>query len=371
MATQNSQRASQRRYVAIDGLRFIAAIGVVMHHYATASGNAFFAELFTRNSMFVDFFFAISGFVIYHNYATRIVDAATWGDFLKNRLARVYPLHLVTFAIFVGLAFTIWRDKADRSMIDSASILPHFLMVQAWGTTHEDSFNYVSWSISAEWFVYLAFPAAIWLARRGGAAALVWTAALAVLALEAASWTGLLSPWTKLTWEYGALRAVPTFLFGAALAHCVESVGVSLKSFAPAWLSFGAAILAMFAGVDDRIILLLLMVCLVATVVAERDGATGLLTRRTMVRLGDLSYTIYMIHPLVSVLFISRIGGKILHLSGTPMLLWCAFCVFVPNLILAAIIHKWFEKPARNAIRDMKWPAAAASAPPVPGRAAG
>ena len=39
-------------------------------------------------------------------------------------------------------------------------------MVHAWGLAPEAAWNHPSWSISAEWFAYLAFPAFAWVAWR-------------------------------------------------------------------------------------------------------------------------------------------------------------------------------------------------------------
>ena len=56
------------------------------------------------------FFFTLSGFVIMHVYAGRIATISEYGDYLKKRLARMYPLHIATFLMapfFAGLYFPI------------------------------------------------------------------------------------------------------------------------------------------------------------------------------------------------------------------------------------------------------------------------
>lgn len=343
--------ATGARYVAIDGLRFVAALAIVLHHYASMMESPFWDGLFSKNYLFVDFFFAISGFVIFHNYAAKLDNVAAYGDFLKNRIARVYPLHLLTFLFYLLLAATLWRAKADRAFVDPAAILPNLLMVHAWGTTSLTTFNYPSWSISAEWFAYLLFPAVVWLLRRGGALAALGAALAIVGALEVAAFLGVIKPWTTLTFHMGALRAMPTFLVGAALAHALPRLSLPIASFMPAVGLFLAAGLAMFVGLNDRFIVLLLIACLVTAVVAERNGARGALTGRLAARLGDYSYALYMIHPLIAVLLVNFVGGKMLRLAGTPLILWCFFCAIVPNILAAALIYNSVERPARHWIR--------------------
>lgn len=348
--------AEFKRYAAIDGLRFFAALGVVVYHYAVLSGNSGLESLFSKNYLFVDFFFAISGFVIFHSYGGRLTGISAYCDFLKNRIARVYPLHLATLLVFMLLAATLWRGKSDRAFIDPAAILPNLTMMHAWGATQTAAFNYPSWSISAEWFAYLSFPAVVWLTRLGGAKAAVCAALAIVMGLEAAAHLGWIEPWTTLTYHFGALRALPTFLAGAALACAIEAIPLRIHSFGPAWALFLTAFLEMTLGADDRLIIVLLLACLAAAAIAERDGAKGLLTRKTMAGLGDLSYALYMIHPLMGMALISLLGVRIFHLAGTPLVLWCAFCALVPNLIAAYFIYHRFETPWRRRVRRLALP---------------
>ena len=83
-----------------------------------------------------------------HVYAGRVTTISEYGDYLKKRLARMYPLHIATFLMapfFAGLYFP-------------DSILPNVLLIHAWDVTKHLSLNYPSWSVSAEFFVYLLFP---------------------------------------------------------------------------------------------------------------------------------------------------------------------------------------------------------------------
>ena len=58
--------------------------------------------------------------------------------------------------------------------MSKSELVASFFMVQAWTPVLELGWNYPSWSISAEWFAYLAFPFVVYavarLARRG-----LWT----------------------------------------------------------------------------------------------------------------------------------------------------------------------------------------------------
>src|SRR5690606_39856368 len=53
--------------------------------------------------LFVDYFFVLSGFVIAHAYAGRLATARDGRRFMVRRLGRVWPLHVLVLAAFIGL----------------------------------------------------------------------------------------------------------------------------------------------------------------------------------------------------------------------------------------------------------------------------
>ena len=84
--------AGSRHVVALDGLRGIAALGVVLYH--SELGARF--GLFTQGWMAVDFFLCLGGYVIGLAYDKRIVAGMAFGDFARARLIRLYAM------VFVG-----------------------------------------------------------------------------------------------------------------------------------------------------------------------------------------------------------------------------------------------------------------------------
>lgn len=90
--SQNSEK--QQHYVALDSLRGICALAVVVFHFRT-TGNLTNLEFFRHSWMFVDFFFVLSGFVIAAAYGARFqARTVSVGRFMGLRLGRIYPLHL-------------------------------------------------------------------------------------------------------------------------------------------------------------------------------------------------------------------------------------------------------------------------------------
>ena len=346
--------AALTRYRAIDGFRFLAALGIVLHHYTRYSEHAFWALLFAKNYLFVDLFFVISGFVIMLAYGDRLRSAADYASFLQNRLARVYPLHLAMFAALLLMDMAAWSGlyhPREAHPYDPGDIAANVLLVEAWGFVHRLSYNYPSWSISAEWMLYLLFPAVVLAFRRGGALLLFGLAAVMVLALEALGLSGRIPTWTTLTYDFGYFRAIPTFLVGAGLCCAVEQSARIFHSLLWPAAFFASAVAGMVLGWDDRFIITLFVLLVASATGAERAGARNFLTGPFMGRLGDWSYALYMIHALVGVLVVGTVGPRLLHLTGWAMDGFIAACIGLCTVLAAGVYH-WLEVPAREMLRD-------------------
>jgi peptidoglycan/LPS O-acetylase OafA/YrhL len=80
-----------RRFVALDGLRGVAALMVVAFH----SGRFFGVWVPRFGYLAVDLFFLLSGFVLALNYERRFRSGMTAADFLVARIVRLYPLYFL------------------------------------------------------------------------------------------------------------------------------------------------------------------------------------------------------------------------------------------------------------------------------------
>ena len=119
-------------------------------------------KVLSHGYLAVDLFFILSGFVIYLNYETKITKnfPRSIAPFYWNRLTRIYPLHLLMLLAYLGFAasFIIFsRSATAPASYELKSFIQSLLLIQAWGYGNM-SWNIPSWSISAEWFVYLLFP---------------------------------------------------------------------------------------------------------------------------------------------------------------------------------------------------------------------
>jgi peptidoglycan/LPS O-acetylase OafA/YrhL len=154
-------------------------------------------------------------------------------------VARIYPLHL---ACIVGLgllaaAAAVAGMSLSGEMVSWAALPANLLAVHAWGLAPAAAWNHPSWSISAEFFAYLTFPAFAWLSwRLRNRPNLAVIAALLLLfglynQFEALSGFAL----TEATYRWGALRIVPCFAYGCAIHLLWRSGAIQSRVQAIFW----------------------------------------------------------------------------------------------------------------------------------------
>src|SRR4029450_9736311 len=147
-----------------DGLRIVAAGAVVILHYSDYFKDAGVGRFLVAHTwhfnLFVDLFFVVSGFVIARQYFGCLTAAGLIGRFLWRRLARIYPLHLATLAFYLALAGALHFGAArtDNPARYPLSDLPAQLLLLHAFVGERLTFNFPSWSLSAEMFCYLLFP---------------------------------------------------------------------------------------------------------------------------------------------------------------------------------------------------------------------
>jgi len=345
----------------LTSLRFFAALWVVLYTYIHELEGAIHIGLVDKGYLGVEGFFILSGFILSYVYlesfGVRTFDYAT---FINHRLARIYPLHIATLLLTLLLAgvAALKGVKLDDHVTDWASLPAHLTLTQAWGLAPSAAFNHPSWSISAEWFAYLGFPAvafAAWFLRHRPILA-VSLACLVVTALYIVFDAIAGFPLTEATFQWGALRIVPCFLLGSALYLAWRAGAVANPSVATAGAALASLtviIAASFARSDVVIVIALgLLVLSFAGLGRDRHGhETGILSSRLLVYLGEISFAVYMIYVPWKWLWLKSVNA----LLGTdhaplPFFWWLAgLLALIP---LAMLAHHLIERPFRRTLRN-------------------
>jgi peptidoglycan/LPS O-acetylase OafA/YrhL len=337
-----------------DGLRIIAAGAVVILHYSDYFRDAGVGRFMVAHTwhfnLFVDLFFVVSGFVIARQYFDRVDDAASIGRFLWRRVARIYPLHLATLAFYVALAGALHFGAArtDNPARYPLSDLPaQFLLLHAF-IGERLTFNFPSWSLSAEMFCYLLFPLVALMAQRRKETVLALVA-LTALANSLWAWAAGTTPWADWINQGGAFRALPAFNLGVAcylfrdrIARWPAMPG-ALTASLTAFIVFGSLLPTMTA-------LLAIYAIALLAVQADCAGRQTLLSRLGFDRWSPLTYSCYMLHIPVATVIIT-FGARLLSLSPNERLILAPVAITV--LACASIISlRTFETPLRRYLTE-------------------
>jgi len=158
------------RYDTLDSWRGICALMVLLSHCQFAS-HVYVNDLVRHSFLFVDFFFVLSGFVIAINYQDRLLKGYSLTRFMLLRFFRVWPLHLAVLIGFVAAEFILVGSPSVRAFEgreafteDHAAnaILTNLVLVHSLPGVHEQvTWNVPSWSISVEFYTYLIFAAGV------------------------------------------------------------------------------------------------------------------------------------------------------------------------------------------------------------------
>jgi peptidoglycan/LPS O-acetylase OafA/YrhL len=363
---------------SLTGLRFFAALHVVLFHFSwpyLGTAPEGFRNWVAAGYSAVGVFFVLSGFVLAWNYLDRDGHMETRPRaFLAARVARVYPVYLLTFllsappTIAMSVAANGWVVAAGKLTVGGLSTLA---LVQAWVPRLALYWNPPAWSVAVEAVFYVLFPGlALWVLPRQRPSRLpvvmgvVWVLGLLppllFLALRpdgAGPVTAATGSTVLMVIKFNPLMRLPEFLFGVLLGWgFVRERADGAKKGSGAVLAFTGAALLVAAGVAGPLIpyplmhnaLLAPASGLLVYGLARGGGPLGwLLSRPLLVHLGGASYALYLLqYPLSE-------GFKALRQwvdLQSPVLMLAL------SVLASVAVHRYVETPFRSRVRKALQP---------------
>ena len=379
---------------ALTSLRFVAAFAVLVLHYRDLLWPmpAWLFHVVVGGQYGVTFFFILSGFILTYRYkawfASGVTDSRFW-RFQRFRMARSYPIYLLGL-----LLDTPWHliERAQAGQLAAvgptwwASWLLNLVGLQAWvpAVPFAMFWNTPAWSVSAEFFFYATFPfVCAWLSRHLRTTARLATLFVAVSLVGVALYAGVI---TLLTWvfpvdgetKYIVLVYNPLLRYSEFLAGCLAGQFFLRRRGAPGFLAGGDgqarrwrdAVLAIsllavcvrvctpdYTGPSQWLWLLdvaakypIFIVPFTAIILAVASGPTflsRLLEQRWMVRLGEASYALYIIHwSVTSFLRLGTLG----RWSIPPVHL----VLLLATVGASLLCHRYIEVPWRERLRGAR-----------------
>lgn len=346
---------------ALTALRFFAAFYISLFHVHYFSGYSFgvLDSIFASGYLAVDFFFVLSGFILAYTYVDAFnAKSVSVRKFLIKRVARIYPVHVVMLLV---TAFFLWvaKNAGLEAMEDSLNpwnFLDNVMLVHAWHQTDGLTYNQPSWSISAEFFSYLCFPALIWGVgrwRKTAFSMLMLSLVCFLLIQSVFLYFGIML--SKSSYDYGIIRIVPEFVFGISIYFFFlqyrydRNIRVVLLSI------FSVITVFLYVGHLDMFVIPLFGAVIYFLADAQRNGTEVWLDHPVWVYLGKISYSFYMVHYcillcLMYLLFENVLGilGPGTQLGGIQVV--CLFVALMACFPAAMLLYHGVEIPMRRRI---------------------
>lgn len=372
MINERSGKAvgSRGRIELLQLLRGVAALMVVMFHAriyeAQSPSNAFATWLTGSGAAGVDLFFCISGFVMV--YTTQTAKARHPADFVIKRLCRVVPSYTVATILFVlamqmvGLVFGFHDPNyrfAPEQIVKSLLFIPLMLTAKEnvmWGSAA----LHVGWTLNYEMYFYAVFAGSLLFRRFRWIAFWVWMIlTLFVLptifkhgmALDAYHFYDWHQPYlnlmtSPLIWEFAA---------GVVIGHLYLR-NWRFPNAETAWLATILAVTYVGWILLNRVnpgfgparwgycFIGLLAVLMFA------DNTLRFRVPRSLVWLGNISFSLYLVHPLI----IEGLGISMLQFDALrPYMVGVPFVAFMSALSICAAypLHVFVERGLSDALR--------------------
>ncbi len=355
--------AAKQDFAALTTMRGIGAICVVQLHSWYWTQPAWPKSwLFEDFVMWPDYFFLLSGFILMHVYSKNLFERKdSLYNFFVARIARIYPLHVMVLLALIVIEIIRWiafhmnmgpDDHIFTGATNPKYIITNLLLIQAWGVQHMNSWNVSAWSISAELGCYLLFPVYIryQLIQRKVPALL-----LSLLAIAGLIWIQSRYHNFDATYDFGLVRAGTSFTLGCVLYQYRQDL-LRCLSFIPPTLLQGGTIATIIWAYTANILPLYyipLWVLLIASLTYEDTPIAKAMSWGPLVQLGEMSYSIYMVHVVVLYqLVLAKIVAPDLleaFISWPPVLILIAIEGTV--CLLSVFTYRYIEHPGRAYIR--------------------
>lgn len=344
---------SKQSISSLQALRGLAALAVVFHHVLRAvtvnrptdlnlSPSPLLSHpiLVELGAMGVDLFFVLSGFLMIYISRPYEQGQKSTGDFLANRLIRVWPLYAVVTTALLCQAYYNTRAGGSGFDLGTMRLLSLFFVPSFNEAGVLQPILGVGWTLNYEVFFYLVFAASILIQRHR-------LLAVAAVLVGGSYAIGALLPHGSVLRAFLFNSVILEFLVGAAIASAYMK-GMLVARHAYACLAAGVVVLAIFAPVpaEEGFRLLTRGVPAALLFAFVLLSESKIRWPRAIILLGDASYSIYLVHVPVLYTVAPRVMGKLTRL-GYPSVAaeGGAIAAIIACVAAGLLCHVLLEKP--------------------------
>lgn len=345
----------------LTSLRFFFALIVFLSHLEwvpaiDASFTGLYENVFSQGYLGVSFFFILSGFILTHNYKTRLLQKEiSFRQFWINRIARIYPLHLIT--LIFSLIFFL-PDLFREPYFWLKNFASHLFLVQSFVPSEKVyfGFNAVSWSISNELFYYFIFPVLLYVLYKVPKSIYLFFLFFIFIAISIN-----FTPKTFhiFIFSVNPLIRIADFILGIILYKFFElkifSGNLRRRHLATFLEVCAISLFLLFFLFHQRVpiayrfaIYYWIPMAALIYVFAHSGGFfSRILSTRILIVLGEISFSFYMSHGLLmrSIKAVER------RIDYSPNIYLLLIIIFFITLIVSFISYHFLELPANRRIR--------------------
>lgn len=387
-----TKETSENKLFYLDGIRGLAAFAVVISHYiqvfypAALNGNPEQAHfkwdiwyghspinLFYNGQFAVCLFFVLSGYVLSNKMFEKELDSETYQKLLHSSAIRRYIRLAIPAAVSVLLVYlaiitnafylqeiwgTTWTDmKKNYYELDTnvytvikAAIFDPFFRFEA------HPYNPVLWTMSYELlgsFLIFGFLALFGRVKKRWIVYVVLSVAFIQTYFVAFLWGMLLADLFKHKWVHSKITAVIVLLIGIYLGSMpytplsgtmYESIEVGTNTIST-WLQF---------DINPRLIARTLGSALILFALLRLKGMQRIFGWKPFVYLGQISFSLYLIHFTFLNTFSASLFSKVIHYYSYNLAYAITFIVsMVPLFILSHYYMKYIDQGAIKLARKV------------------
>jgi peptidoglycan/LPS O-acetylase OafA/YrhL len=364
----------------IDGLRGLAVSAVVIFHSAIWAGlpEGHFRNFLGLGRPGVDLFLVISGFCLFWPHAraaTGKVPALEPKKFFHRRIRRIFPPFYAACLLTLAVCYVSYRGDGKswwgtpfqnffpwQGLVSWENLGVHALLLHGFSNSYAHSIDGAFWSLSLEWQFYLLFPLLVWLCRKSLVVGFLVPFIVTLSFRLAAHWIDPVWLHTYVGNEncFGRWAEFDCGVIAAAAVAWNQGLfSVPMRFLKPVFRIYGSPFFAGSAVFFAAVLEVLRPSNFVAPLVwgiafgslivcaAGQIKSNGTLVRfletRTLVWIGTISYSIYLLHGAIFQLLALWVSNTSISLHGRELI----FMIFGPVIIafLSYLFFMKFERP--------------------------
>ncbi|MFD2599407.1 acyltransferase family protein [Sphingobacterium corticis] len=340
-------------FKALDGLRGIAAIGVLLFHFMEIVAPKYEDSFIPHSYLAVDFFFCLSGFVIAHAYDDKFAEIGTW-TFIKRRLVRLQPLVFIGAVIgLLAFVFDPFSDLIKRFetyqivllFLSGSFLIPYPIVPERYNNLFH--LNPPTWSLFWEYIANVVYALVLVRATKR----VLWP--LFIIAAGLLCWQSYKSGFLAEgfggdNFWAGGIRLFFSFTAGLLAYRSKWIIPNKLPfwflSIALAWVFF-MPFSETISPVFDPAIVIVYFPILLAFSAGADQSSYGKAETTTIKWLGKISYPLYMVHYPFIWLFYSYVQRNAPNMEEMA---WIVSVGMVLTTVLAHLVLRYLNEPIRK-----------------------